>query len=353
MTPSEIGLLRLVAQRVAGPKPPTATAAVRLLLAVQGQDLPGALRSVALRTASGSRDDVTSALDSGEVVRTWPMRGTLHLVAAEDLAWLTGLLGPRVLAGAPARRQRLGITDDDIERAGEIAVGTMTGGGRLRRAEILAALRDGGVDVAGQRGYHLLWYLSQTGTLCLGPFDDGEQRYVLVDEWIRAPRELAGEEALAELADRFFRGHGPATVKDLVRWAGIRVTEARTGLAAVRDGLARLEVDGVEHFLDPEVPERLASCRTEACGTFLLPGFDEFVLGYGDRGAVLDPAYADRIVPGGNGMFRPTVVHAGRIVGTWQFTGRGAKRTVEASPFTRLPRGVAAAVLRLAEAFTT
>jgi hypothetical protein len=177
---------------------------------------------------------------------------------------------------------------------------------------------------------------------------DGEQCFVLMDEWIRAPRRLEGDEALAELAGRFFRGHGPATVKDLARWANIRITEARAGLAAAREGLARLEVDGVEHFLDPETPDLLAACREEARGTFLLPGFDEFVLGYGDRGAVLDPAFADRIVPGGNGMFRPTVVHDGRIVGTWQWTGRGATRAVTATPFTEFTPEVADAVPRLA-----
>jgi hypothetical protein len=173
-----------------------------------------------------------------------------------------------------------------------------------------------------------------------------------MEEWLPAPRRMDAEEALAELAGRFFRGHGPATVKDLARWAGIRITEARTGLAAVRDGLARLEVDGVEYFLDPETSDLLAACRKEARGTFLLPGFDEFVLGYGERGAFLDPAFADRIVPGGNGMFRPTVVHDGRIVGTWQWTGRGAKRTVTATPFTEFGTEAAEAVPRLAAAFS-
>ena len=349
-TPHEVALLRLVAQRIAGPRPATAVGAVRRLCAVQGQDLPGALLSVALRTAGGTRADVEAALDAGEVVRSWPMRGTLHLVAAEDLQWLVGLLGPRVLAGAPARRAQLGITDAAVERARLLAVDALTGGRRLRRKELLGALTDGGVDTTGQRGYHLLWYLSQSATLCLGPMAGGEQCFVLMDEWIRAPRRLEGEQALAELADRFFRGHGPATVKDLARWAGLRITEARTGLAAARAGLARLEVDGVEHFLDPETPELLDTCREEARGTFLLPGFDEFVLGYGDRGAVLDPAFADRIVPGGNGMFRPTVVSDGRIVGTWQWTGRGAGRTVTATPFTAFPPGVADAVPRLAAA---
>lgn len=349
-TPWEIGLLRLVAQQLAGPRPATPVEAVRRSMAVQGQDYPGALTSVALRTVARSRDDVVAALDAGEVVRSWPMRGTLHLTAAEDLPWLTGLLGPRVLAGSPARRRALGITDDDVENARLVALAVLAGGRRLRRAEVLAALADGGVDVAGQRGYHLLWYLSQTGTLCLGPTDGREQLYVLADEWIDAPRRLDPDEALAELAGRFFRGHGPATLKDLVRWAGLRVTEARAGLAAVRDELACLEVDGVEHFLDPAVPDLLAAHRRQAAGTFLLPGFDEFVLGYGDRSAVLDPQFADRIVPGGNGMFRPTVVHGGRVVGTWQWTGRGANRTVTATPFTSFPEGVEAAVPELAAA---
>jgi hypothetical protein len=211
-------------------------------------------------------------------------------------------------------------------------------------------MAEAGIDVAGQRGPHLLGFLAQTGTLCLGPRDAAEQQFVLLEEWIRHPRRLDREAALAELALRFFRGHGPATVKDLARWAALRVTEARAGLAAVRDDLATVDVDGVEHLLAPETPDLLADSRAEACGTFLLPGFDEFVLGYGDRSAVLDPAHADRIVPGGNGMFRPTVVHAGRIVGTWGFTGRGAGRAVTGTPFTTWPDGVEARIPELAAA---
>ena len=342
--------MRLVAQRLAGPRPATAADAVRRLTAAQAQDLPGALLSVALRTTAGTRCEVESALNAGDVVRSWPMRGTLHLVAAEDLPWMIGLLGPRVLTGAPARRTQLGITDADIEKARGLAVQALSGGRQLRRAEILAALADGGVDITGQRGYHLLWYLSQTCTLCLGPIDDGEQRFVLMDEWIRAPRRLAGEEALGELAGRFFRGHGPATLKDLTRWAGLRITESRAGLATARDGLARLEVDGVEYFLDPETPDLLADHRDEALAVRLLPGFDEFVLGYADRTCAVPPEFADRIVPGGNGMFRPTVVSGGRVVGTWGWSGRGAKRTVTATPFTAFADDVTSAVPALAAA---
>nr|WP_246324593.1 winged helix DNA-binding domain-containing protein [Petropleomorpha daqingensis] len=337
-------MLRLVAQRIAGPPLPTATAAVRRLTAVQAQDYPGALTSVALRVDDGTREDVTAALDAGEVVRSWPMRGTLHLVAAEDLGWLLELCGPRVLAGAARRRQQLELTEADTERARDVALEALTGGGRLPRSGLLEVLEKGGVVTTGQRGYHLLWYLAQTGTLCLGPTDGREQLFVLTDEWITAPRRLGRDEALAELALRFFRGHGPATVADLARWAGLGLTDVRRGLAAVRERLAALDVDGTEHLLDPATPAVLDEVRDEARGLFLLPGFDEFVLGYADRSAALDPQFSERIVPGGNGMFRPTVVHRGQIVGTWGRVGSGAKRRVVAEPFTAFDAALTAAI---------
>jgi hypothetical protein len=343
-TASEPGLLRLVGQRIAGPPHPAAVDAVRRLTAVQAQDLPGAVASVALRTGSRLRKEVESALDAGEVVRSWPMRGTLHLTAAEDLPWLLELLAPRVLAGRGRRWAQLGLTDSDAALARDVVVAALSGSRRLGRTPLLAAMTEGGVDTAGQRGYHLLGYLAQTGTLCLGPTAGSEQLFVLLDEWVPAPRRLDREEALAELALRYFTGHGPATVADLARWAGLPLRDVRAGLAAVRERLAAEEVDGVEYYLDPATPDLLAACRDEAAGVFLLPGFDEFVLGYADRSAVLAPQFADRIAPGGNGVFRSTVVSRGRIVGTWRHTGRGAQRTFSAEPFVAFDRRVHAAI---------
>jgi hypothetical protein len=338
---SEVGLLRLVAQRVAGPREPDAAAAVRRLTAVQGQVLPGALTSVALRTATGCRADVVAAVDGGAVVRSWPMRGTLHLLAAEDLGWLLDLLAPRMLAGAAGRRRQLGLTEADTERARDVAVAVLAGGRRASRGELLAALADGGVDTGGQRGYHLLCHLSQTGTTVLGPTDGrGDQQFVLLAEWVPAPRRPTREEALAELALRYLASHGPATVADLARWAGIGVRDARAGVAAAGDRLAELDVDGVRYLLDPAVPDLLAAHRAEASGVHLLPGFDEFVLGYASRDPVLSGADFPRIVPGGNGVFRNTVVAGGRVVGTWSRPPRGGDVLVE--PFGDLPDAVAA-----------
>jgi hypothetical protein len=347
----DIGLLRLAALGLVGPREPTPAGAVRRLGALQAQDYPGALVSVALRTQGRLRADVAAALDAGEVVRSWPMRGTLHLVAAEDLPWFLDTVGVRALSGIGRRWAGLELDETQAERAREHVLAALAGRRGATRAELLAAIDEGGVAVTGQRGYHLLWYLSQTGTLCLGPTDGaGEQLFVLLDDWIREPRRLEREEALAELALRFFTGHGPATVADLVRWAGTTARDARAGLAAVRDRLESVTVEGTEYLMDPGTPQRLAAAREEAEGVLLLPGFDEFVLGYADRSAVVPAEFADRIVPGNNGMFRATVVHRGRVVAVWRWHGRGAKRTAAVEPFTELPEEVAETIPALAAA---
>ncbi|GAA1265320.1 crosslink repair DNA glycosylase YcaQ family protein [Sphaerisporangium rubeum] len=344
ITSREIGLLRLVAQRIAGPGEATPAAVVRMLGAMQAQDPAGALTSVALRTEGGTRQAVKAAYDAGEIVKTWPMRGTLHLIAAEDLPWFLPLTTPRVTAASAARRAVLGIDDATLRKARDLAEQALTGG-RLSRAGLLDTWRRGGVEVDSHRGYHLIGHFAQTGVICFGPtLDGGDQALVLAEEWITAPRHLDRDESLAELALRYFRSHGPATLKDFARWTHLPMKDARTALTLARPHLAHLRSDTTEYFLSPETEDRLSAHRDHAEAVHLLPGFDEYVLGYQDRSAVLDPEFATHIVPGGNGIFRPTVVAAGRIVGTWKQTVRTKSRTITPTPFTTFPTGVPEAI---------
>ncbi|MDP9397830.1 MAG: winged helix DNA-binding domain-containing protein [Actinomycetota bacterium] len=267
----EVALLRLVAQRIAGRAVATATEAVRELTALQAQDLPGVLTSVALRTTSRSRQAVEDALDAGEVVRSWPMRGTLHLVVAEDLPWMLQLAAPRVLAGAATRRAELGLDTATLERARDVAEVALAGGRRLTRDEMLETWTEGGVAATGPRGYHLLFHQAQTGVLCFGPMRGCEQLVVLVDEWIPQPRRLERAEALGEWVERYFRSHGPATVKDFTRWTNLVAADVRAGLALARPQLASIDVEGVEHLMDPRIPDLFDACRREARGTFPAP----------------------------------------------------------------------------------
>ena len=321
-----IAALRLTAQRLGTTRSESPADAARWMLAVQAQELPGAKWSLGLRTKGGTEVAVDAALDAGEVVRSWPLRGTLHLVAAEDIVWLLSLTGSRQIGGATSRRSALGITDSDIGRAEEAVRDALAGRRVLPRDQLLARIRAGGVATDGQRGYHLIRHLAHAGTLVMGAADGRGQAFALLEDWVKIPPALDRDEALGELALRYLRSHGPASEADLARWAGIPLGEARRGRAICGAALATIELGGRTYHLDPEALDRETGVDPPpVTRALLLPGFDEYLLGYRDRSAVLAPEHADRIVPGGNGLFRPTIVVDGQVVGTWRRTARAAE----------------------------
>ena len=324
----EVGVWRLAAQGVL-PRAGSAAEVVRRLGAVQAQDLRAAATAVALRTAAGA-DDLARALEAGEVVRSWPMRGTLHLIGGGDLRWVLRLCAQRTVTASARRRAELGIGDADLAVALQCAQELLTGTRGASRADLLAAFERAGQGTAAGRGYHLLFHLSATGALCQGPLLGREQAFVLVEEWLPAAGAPDGpervgdaEEAAARWAARYLRGHGPASAADFAGWAKLPLGLARRAFAAVRGEFEAVEVDGVEHLVDPAVAGLVAAHRRALRGLHLLPGFDEFLLGYAHRGHVLAAEHAARVVPGGNGVFRGTLVSAGTVVGTWVRAGDG------------------------------
>jgi hypothetical protein len=339
--------MRLAAHGLAGGRARTPAEVVRWMLALQAQDYAGVKWSVGLRAGNATEADVAAACDDGSIVRSWPMRGTLHLVAAEDLPWMLDLTTPRSTATAAARRANLGITEGDIELARELAIAALPGRSALTRTALLAAIEGGGVSTAGQRGYHLLWYLAQTGTLVLGPTDGTQQTFARLDAWVRNPRRLERDEALGELALRYFCSHGPASVEDLVRWSGLTTRDVRRGIAVAGDALAPLVLDDRAYL----VAAGDADATPDEGGVLLLPGFDEYILGYRDRSAVLAAEHAEAIVPGGNGMFRSTIVVDGEVVGTWGRRASAKAMVVEPAPFGALPPGAMKALSAQAERY--
>lgn len=333
--------LRLAAQGIARPADDDPVGVVRGLLALQAQDYPGALWSIGLRTRTTTEAEVERTHTSGAIVRSWPMRGTLHLVAAEDLGWLLSLTGERTVRSAAGRHRQLELDDATFARAAAIATARLAGGGRAERAELLAAFRDGGVPTDGQRGAHLLGHLAHTGLMVLS----GRTEYALLDEHVREPRRLEPDAAADELALRYFTGHGPATVQDLAWWAGLPLTLVRAATARVRDRLEAIVVDGREHLMRPGL-------EPHGDGVHLLPGFDEYLLGYTDRTAALAPEHAEATVPGGNGMFLSTIVVRGEVVGLWRRDRRARGALVTSHPFSPLSaageRGVDRALRRYA-----
>ncbi|XVV09385.1 winged helix DNA-binding domain-containing protein [Actinoplanes sp. CA-131856] len=290
--------------------------------AMQAQDVNSGLWSFGARLPGFTLADVEAAVERREAVRTWPMRGTVHFVPPQDVHWMLELMGVRALAGAAKRRETLGLSEADVDRAADILGTALAGGGRLTRAQCLSVLSEKGVDSSGQRGYHLLWYVAQRGVTVIGPHIGKEQSFVLLDEWVPSPRRPSREEALALIALRYFRSHGPATRKDFAGWTGLTMADCKTGIAEA--GLETVDVDGVEMlvapgFSDGALPEWRA-----------LPGFDEYMLGYKDRSLMATPEQLAAIIPGGNGIFQSTLVKQGRVMATWKraITTKGVTVTV-------------------------
>ncbi|MFF5180010.1 winged helix DNA-binding domain-containing protein [Micromonospora sp. NPDC000316] len=328
-----------------GTRPGTVAEVVEWFGAMQAQDLASGLWSLGARLPGHNMADVQAALERREALRTWPMRGTVHLVPPADARWMLELTGVRSLAGLAARRARLELTDDDAERAVDVLGAALAGGGRLTRAQCLATLRAAGVATDGQRGYHLLWYSSVRGVTCLAPTVGTEQTFALLDEWAPEPRRPERDEALAMLAHRYARGHGPVTAREFAGWSGLTLTDARRGLVAA-DGLSTVRVDGEPTYVDAALVDTALTdaVRTPVDDMLVLPGFDEYLLGYRDRTLMLDPAHQAAVVPGNNGVFQATVVRAGRVVGVWKRKIGRTAVTITIQPLTALDAAARARV---------
>ncbi|GAB3939432.1 winged helix DNA-binding domain-containing protein [Micromonospora vulcania] len=296
-------------------RPDSVAEVVEWFGAMQAQDLASGLWSLGARLPGRTLVDVQAALERREALRTWPMRGTVHLVPPADARWMLELTGVRSLAGAATRRAQLGLTDADADRALDVLGTALTGGGRLTRAQCLATLRAADLDTDDQRGYHLLWYASVRGVTCLAPNVGTEQTFALLDEWAPAANRLDREESLALLAHRYVRGHGPVTDREFAGWTGLTLTDARRGLAAAGDALRVVRVEGEPMYVDATLADTPPAPVDDV---LTLPGFDEYLLGYRNRTLMLDAAHQQAVVPGNNGIFQATVVRAGRVVGVWR-----------------------------------
>jgi hypothetical protein len=197
-----------------------------------------------------------------------------------------------------------------------------------------AALESAGISTAGQRGYHILWNSALHGLICFAATSGKEQTFALLDEWVAPTQDKTRGEALAELALRYFNSRGPATIQDFIWWSGLGAGEARGGFESIKSHLQQETLNKQTYWMPADI-----AIPKEHASAFALPGFDEYLLGYKERSAVLDAAYAERVCPGGNGMFASTIVIDGRVVGTWKRTIKKSAIEINATPFTMLNKG--------------
>jgi hypothetical protein len=283
----DIARWRLRTQHLVSPYAASAREAVGSLLAVQAENPSQAAWAVASRTQNPDQADLAALLDSGAVLRTHVLRPTWHFVRAEDIGWLLDLTGPRVrrVTGQQLRDAH-GLDERSTGQTLAALTQVLASRGQLTRAQLAQELRERGIRGSGQMLMILLAHAELGGLVCSGQVADGEHTYALMDERVPAPRRLGRTEALAELAVRYFTGHGPATERDLAYWATLTLTDVRAGLRQVRDQLDSFQHDGRTFWHAPGDPP----CGPMKPAGHLLQILDEMYRGYQDSRWLLDAA---------------------------------------------------------------
>ncbi|MBV9604466.1 MAG: AlkZ family DNA glycosylase [Solirubrobacterales bacterium] len=327
---------RLTAQLLAGTPARDPVAVVERLLAVQAQDARGARLAIRARSAGLTAGDVDRALtEDRSLLISWLNRGTLHLVTRHDYPWLQALTTPPLLTGNVRRLAQEGVTPDAAERAVEVIARSLADEGPLTREQLRARVEAAGTRTDGQALVHLLALASLRGLIVRGPMVGKQHAFVLVRDWLGELGPVSRDRALAELARRYLAGHGPADPRDLAKWSGLPLRDARAGLEAIASEL-EVRPDGLVTLAGQPAAAQLPPPR-------LLGAFDPLLMGWTSRTAILGD-HDSTVVTGG--IFRPFALVGGRGVATW----RVASDQVEIAPFARVSRADRAALEIDAEA---
>lgn len=344
-TPS-LAATRMQRLGLADPAFDTPEAVVSWLGAAQAQDYYGSLWALGSRMGEANEATIERAIAERRIVRTWPMRGTLHFVAPADARWMVELLAPRVVAANRARIERdLGLDAATLGRSRKIIEKALRDGKPMPRSDVYATLEAAGIGTDGTRGQNITGWLAHQGVLCCGPRIGKQPSFVLLDAWIAAMPQLSRDEALSRLALRYFCGHGPATVQDLAWWSGLTVRDAQRSIDSVASQLQEVDIDGKRYWSTPDLV-----LVADAGPPQLLAPFDEYLVGYRDRSAAVESARAREVI-GINGLVNPAIVVDGKVVGTWKRALGKASVEIALSPFRALRKTELAAINRAAKRY--
>lgn len=316
LTRGEVLRRRLATQRLTGAGLATATEVVRLLGCVQSQEYAHALWSLGVRTSGLTRADVQAEFDSGSFLRTHILRPTWHFVAAEDVRWILQVTAPRVQKLNQTIYRQHGLDSGTLEQSLAVIVEELAGGRYRTRPELARALADRRLVSQGIGLAYIVMNAELEGVICSGPMRGAQQTYALLDE--RAPRSTGD---IAELAARFFVGHGPASIQDLARWSSLTISQCRGAVDVIKDQLGCIAVDKEELWFDPAAPR-----PSQLPGALLIPLYDELTLSYR---MINFPRATGHPHPPGEDLFVGCVIIAETNVGLWRRTLHGRKMIME------------------------
>ncbi|GAB3931091.1 winged helix DNA-binding domain-containing protein [Larkinella terrae] len=334
MTNNEISTYRLHNQQLTQQTLTTPGEVVSWFGAVQAQDYAAGKWAIGNRLPGLTEVDIEQSIADRTVIRTWPMRGTLHFVGAADIHWILELLHPRSQALYANYWRRNELDETAITKCYGVLTKALEGEKQLKRSELKIRLQEAGIPTDENRLGILLGRASYDRLICHSGRSQNEFTFALLDEWVPKTKSLLRDEALAEFTRRYFTSHGPATVADFSWWSSLTLTEARAGLELIKSGLVLEVVDGQTYWMPSiSVPKKAGTTA------YLLPVYDEYLVAYKDRSAPFDGLSPEQITATGNGIFSPVIVVDGQIVGTWKRTLKKTAVLIETRLFAPLSDG--------------
>lgn len=335
MSYSRIVLPRLYNQQIAETKLRTPQELVQWMGAMQSQDFAMGKWAIGLRLPGMTNSQVEAAFNEGKILRTHVLRPTWHFVAPEDIRWMLALSGPRVMAANGSMQRKLEIDAKLLKRSNDIICKALEGGKFLQRTELQQALVKKKIVGESLRFIYLVMAAELEGLICSGPRIGKQFSYALLDERVpQAKKKFTREEALDELARRYFTSRGPATAADFAWWSGLTMKDVKQGIDGLPRSFEKEIIDGKEYI---SVPFPGTKIRAEK-SSFLLPDYDEYGISYKDRSAIFHPAKKGGERYGGNIIFNHMLVLEGIIAGTWRFTAKNKKTGITAESFEKLPK---------------
>ncbi len=345
---SDIPQLRLRYQHLSSAPFTDPVEAVRWLTAVQAQDYYGAQWALALRLQNTVDAELDALFNAGTILRTHVLRPTWHFVLPEDIRWLLQLTGPRVLGVNASMYRQLGLDETTLRRSLDMVAQALQGGQHLTRAELGEALQEASITgTSGQRLTYVVMHAEQHGVICSGPRRGKQFTYALLDEWVPPAPERSRDEALAELARRYFFSHGPATVYDFANWSGLTLADGRTALTLTQSDLDRAEIDGQTYWFAPNPPPEI----DQPPRAFILSVFDEYTIGYKDRRAIATAEVSARLGNLGNALTYLLVLD-GQVIGSCRRTLQKETVTIEVDSFQPLTPDGQQAVMAAVQRFS-
>ena len=319
---------------------------VKWMGAIQAQDYAGSLWAIGLRLKNKHESDIEKAVEKKKIVRSWPMRGTLHFVASEDLRWMLKFLTPGVIRRSTTIYRQAGLDNKIFSKSRKLLTGALRDGKQLTRPEIYAVLEQGRIATDNQRGLHILGHLAQEGLICFGPRKGKQQSFVLIDEWLPPVTMPYRDEAIASLALTYFKSHGPATMHDFAWWSGLTLTEVKSTIEMLRPELRAETFNEQRYWMAANNNNGRSSNDV-----FLLPTYDEYLVAYRDRSAAIDPRFSEQVKARGNGIFSSPLIVNGMIAGVWKRSFVKERLSIEVNAFTSLSRPTKNAIEKVSGKF--